>query len=55
MPVTQNAKKYHEKMFPGYESDFLRTDPEFISITGWQIIVSAITIPGLDAPMRSVR
>ena len=30
MPVTQNAKKYHEKMFPGYESDFLRTDPEFI-------------------------
>ena len=30
MPVTENAKKYHEKMFPGYESDFLRTDPEFI-------------------------
>ena len=24
------AKEYHEKMFPGYESDFLRTDPEFI-------------------------
>ena len=30
MPVTDYAKKYHEKMFPGYESDFLRTDPEFI-------------------------
>lgn len=30
MAMTQNAKKYHEKMFPGYVSDFLRTDPEFI-------------------------
>ena len=30
MSVTAFAKKYHEKMFPGYESDFLRTDPEFI-------------------------
>ena len=30
MPVTENEKKYHEKMFPGYKSDFLRTDPEFI-------------------------
>ena len=24
------AKKYHEKMFPGYKSKFLETDPEFI-------------------------
>ena len=24
MPVTENAKKYYEKMFPGYESDFLK-------------------------------
>ena len=30
MALTDNAKKYHEKMFPGYVSDFLRTDPEFI-------------------------
>lgn len=30
MAITENAKKYHEKMFPGYVSDFLRTDPEFI-------------------------
>ena len=28
--MTENAKNYHEKMFPGYVSDFLRTDPEFI-------------------------
>ncbi len=28
--MTDNAHDYHEKMFPGYVSDFLRTDPEFI-------------------------
>ncbi|MHC5374604.1 carboxymuconolactone decarboxylase family protein [Enterococcus sp. LJL120] len=30
MKLTQNAQEFHEKMFPGYVSDFLRTDPEFI-------------------------
>lgn len=30
MSITENAKAYHEKMLPGYQSDFLRTDPEFI-------------------------
>lgn len=30
MAITDNAKNYHEKMFPDYVSDFLRTDPEFI-------------------------
>lgn len=30
MPINKRAKEYHEKMFPGYASDFLRTDPEFI-------------------------
>ena len=30
MAITENAKQYHEKMFPGYVSDFSRTDPEFI-------------------------
>lgn len=30
MAITDNAKTYHAKMFPGYVSDFLRTDPEFI-------------------------
>lgn len=30
MSLTDFAKNYHEKMFPGYVSDFLRTDPEFI-------------------------
>ncbi|MDT2614503.1 carboxymuconolactone decarboxylase family protein [Enterococcus dongliensis] len=30
MSISQQAQHYHEKMFPGYQSDFLRTDPEFI-------------------------
>jgi 4-carboxymuconolactone decarboxylase len=30
MEITEFARKYHEKMFPGYESKFLETDPEFI-------------------------
>lgn len=30
MAITKFSKEYHEKMFPGYVSDFLRTDPEFI-------------------------
>lgn len=30
MAISDFSKEYHEKMFPGYVSDFLRTDPEFI-------------------------
>jgi 4-carboxymuconolactone decarboxylase len=30
MAITANAQRYHEKMFPGYVSKFLQTDPEFI-------------------------
>jgi 4-carboxymuconolactone decarboxylase len=30
MPLTEFAQQYHEKMFPGYVSGFLTTDPEFI-------------------------
>lgn len=29
LSITDNAKNYHEKMFPGYVSKFLETDPEF--------------------------
>ena len=28
--ITAFAREYHERMFPGYDSDFRRTDPEFI-------------------------
>lgn len=30
MKFTKNAEEYHEKMFPGYDSKFKVTDPEFI-------------------------
>ncbi|MCH5297500.1 MAG: carboxymuconolactone decarboxylase family protein [Ruminococcus sp.] len=30
MDISDFSKDYHEKMFPGYVSDFMRTDPEFI-------------------------
>lgn len=30
MAVTEFAKEYHDKMFPGYHSSFSGTDPEFI-------------------------
>ncbi|MCR5539182.1 MAG: carboxymuconolactone decarboxylase family protein [Lachnospiraceae bacterium] len=30
MAISKFAKDYHEKMFPGYVSKFLETDPEFI-------------------------
>ena len=30
MAITEKAKAYHEKMFPDYQSKFLKTDPEFI-------------------------
>jgi 4-carboxymuconolactone decarboxylase len=32
LSITENAKKYNEKMFPGYVSKFLETDPEFIEL-----------------------
>lgn len=30
MAISKKAKEYHEKMFPGYVSSFLETDPDFI-------------------------
>lgn len=30
MAITEKSKAYHEKMYPGYVSKFLETDPEFI-------------------------
>ena len=32
MAISENAKKYHERMFPGYKSKLLETDPEFIEL-----------------------
>ena len=32
MPFSEFAKEYHEKMYPGYISKFIETDPEFIEL-----------------------
>lgn len=32
MAISDSAKKYHERMFPEYQSKFLETDPEFIEL-----------------------
>lgn len=32
MAITEFSKEYHKKMFPGYGSKFLDTDPEFIEL-----------------------
>ncbi len=32
MSISEKAKAYHEKMFPGYDSALAKTDPEFIEI-----------------------
>lgn len=32
MAISENAKKYHEKMFPNYQSQLMETDPEFIEL-----------------------
>lgn len=34
MDLTESAKTYHERMFPGYSSPYLMTDPEFIERFG---------------------
>lgn len=32
MAISKSAYNYHEKMFPGYESKLLKSDPEFIEL-----------------------
>lgn len=32
MAINKRASDYHERMFPGYESKLLKTDPEFIEL-----------------------
>ena len=32
MAISKNAQKYHDRMFPVYESQLAKTDPEFIEL-----------------------
>ena len=49
MAITENAMNYHEKMFPGYKSDFIRTDPNLLRLlitlplTKWSTTTTLMT------------
>ena len=48
MAVTENAKAYHERMFPGCVSKFLETDPAFIERFDNFVFDEAVTEVRLD-------
>ncbi len=50
--ITEKSKKYHAKMFPGYVSDFLRTDPEFIERFDNFAFDEVVNQGDLDGKMR---
>lgn len=49
MAITENAMNYYEKMFPGYKSDFIRTDPNLLKflitlpLTKWSTTTTLMT------------
>jgi 4-carboxymuconolactone decarboxylase len=52
MAITENARRYHERMFPGYESKFLETDPEFIELFDNFAFDEVVNIDNLDDRTR---
>ena len=48
MAITEFSKNYHEKMFPGYMSKFLTTDPEFIERFDNFAFDEVINEPGVE-------
>lgn len=52
MATTDFSKKYHERMFPDYVSDFLYSDPEFIEIFDNFAFDEAINNDDLDDSTR---
>ncbi len=52
--ITKLAREYHEKMFPGYTSSFLETDPEFTERFDNFAFDEVINQDGLDDRTRFV-
>lgn len=48
MAISERARQYHERMFPGYRSGFLDTDPEFIEIFDNFAFDEVVSSDGLD-------
>lgn len=53
MAITDFSKAYHEKMFPGYTSKFLETDPEFIERIDNFAFDEVINQPGQELDDRT--
>ena len=54
MAITDKAKEYHERMFPGYVSNFLETDPEFIEIFDNFAFDEVVNVDDLDNKTRFI-
>ncbi len=52
MAMSKNAKDYHERMFPGYESKLLETDLEFIELFDNFVFDEVINQDDLDDKTR---
>lgn len=52
MAITKYSQKYHEKMFPGYVSKFLETDPKFIERFDNFAFDEVINEPGVELDQK---
>ena len=52
MKLTDKAKSYHERMFPGYQSAFPGTDPEFIERFDNFAFDEVVNEPGIELNQR---
>lgn len=53
MSLTENARKYHERMFPGYESAAIKKDPEFIERFDNFAYDEVVNQPGQELPDKT--
>lgn len=54
MSISENAKKYHEKMFPNHASSLLETDPEFIELFDNFAFDEVVNSDDLDGKTRFI-
>lgn len=57
MSITEKARQYHDKMFPGCRPEFEETDPEFIERFGsfaFDEVISEVQLDGRTAMMSTL-
>lgn len=52
MAISDGAKRYCEKMFPGYDSGLNETDPEFVELFGNFAFDEVVASDDLDDKTR---